>query len=166
MSKIRKFNIGPGGATMRVIRTEMYFDPDKVIWGEAKPAKNPGISAAWFKLGGELSTEDVAQHLLSDKYAKTVVDLSQIFDMFIDLSIQSIPSSAAEYAILKQDWRVANKDIVNFILGSDIVYEASPPDLLPIIKLAKGGSAVAVGTFLGYEVADGNLSYGRKLVTA
>ena len=65
-------------------------------------------------------------------------------------------SPAANVAILKREWRVANPAITDALLNTQVIYESSPPQLLPLREIAKGGAAVVIGTFIGYGVADGN----------
>jgi hypothetical protein len=48
-----------------------------------------------------------------------------------------------------------NPAVVDFLWNAEIVYESSPPQLLPLREIAKGGPAVVIGTFLGFNVADG-----------
>jgi hypothetical protein len=146
------------GNVMRVICTEMYFDPSSVRSILKEWQKNPGLSVAWLHIQDhDPPSGDEIHSILDDKQPKmTFPDSSKIFDIFTDLSIQNVQGQVATDAIQKGDWKVENPGIVEFLRNADIVYENSPPLSLPLREIAKAGAPVVIGTFLGYNVADGN----------
>lgn len=150
---------------MRVIRTEMYFDSSQVISTGKDFQENPGVSTAWFSAAGcDVPSADEIKTILDDKQAKISREITpELFDIFADLSIQNVRSAGAEGAILKGEWNVINPVITTAVLNAQIVYESSPPQLLPVREIAKAGAPVVIGTFLGYEVADG--SYPLMFIT-
>lgn len=139
---------------MRVIRTEMYFDP---VFVKGKLQKNPGIDAGWFRVeDADPPTADDIKGILDPK--NPIIrpkDAKEIFEIFIDLAIQNVPSPFANDVLLKGEWSVVNREVVLSVLNSEIVSEGSPLEWLPIEKL-KASAAVVIGTFIGYGVADGN----------
>src|SRR5207245_8538857 len=71
--------------------------------------------------------------------------------------VQGVSSREADEALMLAKWSVENARIMDVILHSDIVYEKSPPEVTQLASvIAKAGASVVIGTFLGYEVADGN----------
>ena len=140
---------------MRVIRTEMYFDASAVK--SKQPQKNPGVAAAWFKTDAKLSAHEIFT-LLSDGHAKIIPkDKSLYVKFFADMAVQGVRSREADEALMLAKWSVENARIMDVILHSDIVYEKSPPEVTQLASvIAKAGASVVIGTFLGYEVADGN----------
>lgn len=141
---------------MRVIRTEMYFDSSVVK--SKTHERNPGVAAAWFKADvGTLDAHDLFE-LFSDKYAKIAPeDKSSAVKFFTDMAVQSVRSSEVDEALTSGDWKIANEQIVKFVVNSDILYENSPAEWTHLLSLvAKAGASVTIGTFLGFGVADGN----------
>jgi len=149
---------------MRVLRTEIYFDADTVtVKFETKLREpNPGVTAAWFRMeDAEPLSIGELESLCDEKYSRIIPkQAADIFDVFADLAVQNVRSERAQdilnEVLAKGGYRVANPGVVEFLLKTDIVLEGSPPFPLPMVKIAKGGAAVVIGTFLGWGIADGN----------
>ena len=142
----------------------MYFDADTVKFETKLRERNPGITAAWFGMEDAEPPLGISelQSLCDEKYSRIIPkQAADIFDVFADLAVQNVRTENAQDILndvlaTKGGYRVANPGVVEFLLRSDIVLEGSPPFPLPMVKIAKGGAAVVIGTFLGWGFADGN----------
>ena len=138
---------------MRVIRTEMYFDP-AYVKNDTPIKEYPGIGVAWFGAEGGIGEQDIGE-LLKYKIAN-FEDGFKIFPIFADLAVRGIKGEQAETALKYMKWEVQNPGIVKFALQSEIVYEASPVRKRPLKEfLEKSVTGLVAGIPLGYLVHEG-----------
>jgi hypothetical protein len=135
-----------GGLSMRVVRTEMYFDPREINWPLPELVTNtPGIAAAYFQIDAELGPDDVRGQLswlfLHPEYNERTIRL------FLDASLWG---SGSLFPEPRQEGEEFNPTIINYILEQSIIIEQSPPLGVPFEQLLKGASVTSIGTLLGY----------------
>jgi len=129
---------------LRVIRTELYFDPNEIVWRSAEQkAKaisgiNPGISAAFFH--GNLEDFDFEQ-VLSNPIR--VEPQRRVLDAFFDAALQNAPFTPS------RPLSKLNKSIANKIIREPVIIEHSPPLGIPFGKLLFSAPVVIVGAILG-----------------
>jgi hypothetical protein len=93
--------------------------------------------------------QDIAE-LLKYKFAH-FEDPYELFPIFADLAIQGIQGKEAALALTTRKWDIANKDIVEYLLDSEVVYESSPPKSGKLRDLLKrSASGIVAGIPLGY----------------
>lgn len=105
---------------MRVIRTEMYFDPREINWPLPELVTNtPGIAAAYFQIDTELGPDDVRGQLswliLHPEYDERIIRL------FLDASLWG---SGSLFPEPRQEGEEFNPTIINYILEQSIIIEA------------------------------------------
>ena len=117
---------------MRVLTTQMYFDPSDIGWKLNKPQPNPGVAAAWFRLE-EWSDAGALYKTLEAHLAreKTLIGGVSPFDRIFDLTeiwIQGIGVESA-LSLLGRPGSLphANERIAKFLLETEIIFEQSPP---------------------------------------
>jgi hypothetical protein len=127
---------------IRVIRTEFYFDRDKIAArddGISIPAF-PGVSVAWFrKPDAEWSIDT---HL---QYDGSLVEVRTFLDAALyDVHPLAVPA-------------VYNNEIVEFLLTQDIIIEHSPPEAVSLLTVLAHGTNISIGSYLGYAVSRGDI---------
>lgn len=140
---------------MRVIRTEMYFDNVHGIGeGALKAARmNPGVGVAFF--GGDVPPQFPARLLLS-----AAVDIEpgdeRTIHKYIDLSIRGVEKSFGHFSSRYRRGAIQNHDIIEYILNAGIVVEESPPALQTLKSILSKSPGIAIGTYVGMELAGSN----------
>jgi hypothetical protein len=132
---------------MRVIQTEMYFDP-RDIEGLASGSHpdNPGLAFAWF--GSD--AHGVANPRELPGFIPVVDDHNDI-DSFLSLSAQG---AVGRQALGQLDaTTVLNRRIVDFVLIQPVVIERSPPLAVPFKELVGKNAHVVIGTYMGVSIA-------------
>lgn len=147
---------------MRVIRTELYYDPDiirhRAIFDE-RQADNPGLAFAWFRseetvqfeeLGLVLGPPNSSRLLLASaneprQRGKLPYHLMRA-EMFIDQALVG-------WFPFSPQWDQRNRAIVRQVLNAEIVIERSPPTAISLQALLVKAPGVAIGTFIGVQAA-------------
>jgi hypothetical protein len=121
---------------LRVIRTELYFNPLEIRWQfPERVINNPGISAAFFRC--DPKSFDFEKVTLT---VPKVVGQTEV-RAFLDTGLQNAPSLAH---------RELNTNIIDKIYNSEIIVEHSPPEGIPFGKLLTAStSVVTIGTYIG-----------------
>jgi hypothetical protein len=131
---------------LRVIRTELYFNPFEIRWRFPELViSNAGISAAFFPCkprGLEF------EKILSGPQAFEPV---RAIPEFLDAAIQNAPFR--NYGL---EYQVLNTGPVEKIYNSAIIVEHSPPEGIPLGKLLSSASVITIGTFVGSAAAGGS----------
>jgi hypothetical protein len=133
---------------LRVIRTELYFNPFEISWQVPELIiSNPGISAAFFPCAPRgLEFERIISSPVI--FTRSV---EQEVPAFLDMALQNAPFRS--YGV---EYRVLNQSIIEKIYNSEIVVEHSPPEGIPFGKLLSGASVITVGTFVGSMALGGS----------
>jgi hypothetical protein len=130
---------------LRVIRTELYFNPLEIKWQFPELiVSNPGISAAFFRCDPrafefERVISSIIFHTTGGRAAREV-------GAFLDTALQNAPFPTEPHLPL---YRVLNVGPIEKIHNSEIIIEHSPPEGIPFHKLLSGASIVTAGTYVG-----------------
>ncbi len=125
---------------LRVIRTELYFNPLEIKWQVPELIiSNPGISAAFFPCS--------PRGFEFERIISRPVLLGQVGGVlaFLDTALQNAPlrSYGSEYDVL-------NPGLIRSIYNSEIIIEHSPPEGIQFGKLISGvASLITIGTYVG-----------------
>jgi hypothetical protein len=138
---------------LRVIRTELYFDPLKIKWSRAELVfGNPGISMAFFRCHPEaIDWQDALRDVLSSPLSVFAHEPLHIVRAFIDAALQREPFNAYGYQTPVE----SNRTIVDEILREPIIIENSPPEGVPFQQLFSGASIASIGTYVGLRGLEG-----------
>jgi hypothetical protein len=150
---------------MRIIRTELYFDDDQVAGYEPyrrRPpregtGKNSGVAFLWIRRENDdlLDIENSKEFrpLRGPRSAAPEGDVGSneirgILDLFIrdadEQGFLRIPSTTS----------IENRNIIEFVLGQEIVMERSPPFSISFKALLDyKNSPMWIGTFIGSDIA-------------
>jgi hypothetical protein len=132
---------------MRVIRTEMYFEPKDVGF---TLLEKPNVSVAW--IGGEVDPGVAKQDVTVGNLTLDSVGVASIERKVAEVVRQSL---AGRYPVTAQAELMA--PVVDFVLSASIVVEHSPPShttLNEIVAAAKGKSPQVLGALLGYVAGE------------
>jgi hypothetical protein len=142
---------------LRVIRTELYFNPLEIKWQFPELIiSNPGISAAFFRcdperfdfekvisspssdiIGGDLST--ILRGLAEQPTTREL-----LVRAFLDRALQNAP-----FAYGLEPPHELNTNIIDKIYGESIIVEQTPPKGIPFRELVvPGTSIITVGTYV------------------
>jgi hypothetical protein len=143
---------------MRVITTQMYFDPSYVHWKLNNPQKNPGVAAAWFRLEDWPDSAELRQNLemrlKEEGLLVRLTDSSSSLGTFHDLTeiwIQDVQVNEALKLLQRPTFDHLNEHIAKSLLDSEIIFEQSPPAEKKLRELLKKSPGAVIGTFLGYN---------------
>lgn len=148
---------------MRVLRTEMYFDPDEVrgffghrMRGRDYDEKNPGVAFAWFRSETAVTIDRAAIENYKvfrpiDRRDASWPDrdmVKGILDLFVrdteERGFLRIPTNSS----------IENANHVDFLMSQDIVIERSPPFSLSLKGvLTSANTPLWLGTFVGGAAA-------------
>jgi hypothetical protein len=145
---------------MRVIRTEMYFEPISIPFTDAH---NPGVAFAWFNTGQEIDLSETEIARLEFDYGSIqgVRSVSVTDDNLFDfrrilaralLGEPDVRDAELNTLLLSTPLRSA----VDAILGGDIIIERSPPSAINLKDLTRNVSSASVGTYMGFAAAGDN----------
>jgi hypothetical protein len=153
---------------MRVIRTEVYFEPDDVRTGlftfsegqrkRIVPLDNPGISFAFVE--GDFSNAEIT----IDSFFQIEDTSTREADRALRTFIHSALSVSADASVQKDyltEWMTGFSSaiyspIVEYVMAQDIVLERSPPFGVPLNNILKGASTLSIGTYVGFEALGGH----------
>jgi hypothetical protein len=155
---------------MRVIRTEVYFEPGEIRAPAKRSIYLPGFAIAFintqtnrlispYELGDGrevregyfrwITTERVLSAKPEPEYPIGEANRENVASVFIDLCLRgkrlTRPTGLANLLI--------NSAAVNQILATEVITERSPPDATPFRELLKKSGHVAIGSFIGYNAA-------------
>jgi hypothetical protein len=154
----------------RVIQTTLYFDPNEVQKKARRKSarENPGVTFLCFpeekpvvfrEIGFAEHTGDFfrrgsqpfwAERTRSSYRGEEKVSKGRLF---LDAAVRSVAYQAPKTFF--DDVSVANPELVEELLNSNIVIEESPPKWEKLIDLLNKTPEVVVGTYVGMEVARG-----------
>jgi hypothetical protein len=139
---------------MRVIRTELYFNPKVVEALSRVQIDNPGLAVAWF--AAELDTE-IDLHEIADKsWHNFNLEDAEIFIAAAIANFQNL-NEPSEVLIPGQIRASATANsFAKYVLEQPIVIEHSPPEAVPFSALLKGASGAVIGTYVGFQIAGEN----------
>jgi len=130
---------------LRVIRTELYFNPLEIKWQFPELIiSNPGISTAFFRCDPrafefERVISSIIFHTTEGRAAREA-------GAFLDTALQNAPFPIQPHL---SEYRLLNVGPVEKIHNSEIIVEHSPPEGIPFHKLLSGASIVTAGTYVG-----------------
>jgi hypothetical protein len=140
---------------LRVIRTEMYFDPREIIWPlEEQIFGNPGVSVAFFGFkakGDELNELPIFHIQKIDRK----ID-AEIIRPFVDQALRNESYPFLVPGLSETRTSEFNRRFVDYIFEQPIIIEQSPPEGMPFINLLKHASAASIGAYVGTQAADGH----------
>ena len=138
---------------MRVIRTEMYFDPSQIrdLQTSTPGSANPGVAFAWFKAARDFDPAGVDKiEGLSNVRRLQKDEVGFVLDFLLRQETLSI-SLGAPFP--------SNGSIIEYLFQQDVVLEHSPPFAVSLKGLIDNTNLpIVVGTFLGWEVAQTNVA--------
>lgn len=144
---------------MRVIRTEMYFDPRDIEWDREEGIHaNPGIAFAWFKEGE--SKDGSALGFQTEKNIQLLDDYQfisnfgpnpnpEIVTPFISHLVQDLRFGSEEFL----NFPTSNRRIIQAVLESTIILENSPPEAVDFRRLLGKATSVSLGVYVGVQLA-------------
>jgi hypothetical protein len=139
---------------MRVIRTEMYFDPQIAPDWLQKIIPSPAVSVAWISAewANDMSLEILTRALEID--VRAVIDLEEIND-FLAASVFNFERTTrvSDSMTALAGSGSYSDSLVLYILNQPIVIERSPPLSLPLHTLLTKAPGLAIGTFVGVQAA-------------
>jgi hypothetical protein len=130
---------------LRVIRTELYFNPLEIKWQFPELIiSNPGISAAFFRCDPKNFDLDkvISFTIFNTREGGTAREVGA----FLDTALQNAPFPREHHLL---EYRVLNVGPIEKVHNSEIIIEHSPPEGIPFHKLLSGASIVTVGTYVG-----------------
>jgi hypothetical protein len=132
---------------LRVIRTELYFNPFEVKWlAPELVISNPGISAAFFRC--DPRSFDFEKVFSTNPVSLTADERSRAVSAFLDAALQN--AHGLEHPA------VLNSGPISKIFGSEIIVEHSPPEGILFGKLLSSASLVTIGTYVGLQGMGGS----------
>jgi hypothetical protein len=136
---------------LRVIRTELYFNPFDIKWRFPElVVSNPGISMAFF--GCDPSRLDFEKIFSTPVSPMERVEPPQVLRAFFDTALQNAPFNTYGF----QAYHELNKPIIDEIYNEPIIIEHSPAEGIPLGKLLSGASVATIGTYVGLQGVWGN----------
>ncbi|MGH6925094.1 MAG: hypothetical protein ACRED5_15275 [Propylenella sp.] len=159
---------------MRVIRTEMYFEPSKATTAGRLALKkrllwpvmayfsidmhslNPGVGIAWFNLGKDATA--AVEGLTAQRAVKIIHELGpDDKEAAVQLFLQTVIAGGTirDWQLSRQ-WNSANRDLAAYVMRQEVVLEESPPFAVPLELLVKQSAKIAIGTIIGVGAAGGN----------
>jgi hypothetical protein len=151
---------------MRILRTEVYFEPTEIKWLYPELIHgNPGIAFAFIAINAEgIDLNEVFTPFASwPRVARSRVSEYEV-RRFLDEALQFSAVGHREvlpFAVLDPDDTFEppvppNEAIINFIIEQNVVVENSPAEGIPFATLLKGASAATIGTYVGVQAAEGH----------
>ena len=143
---------------LRVIRTELYFNPLEIKWQFPELIiSNPGISAAFFRCDPrafelERVISSIIFHTTEGRAAREV-------GAFLDTALQNAPFPILPHFL---EHRVLNVGPIEKIHNSKIIVEHSPPEGIQFHKLLSGASIITVGCNNQISVVAGGSEEGEE----
>jgi hypothetical protein len=143
---------------LRVIRTELYFNPLEIKWQFPELIiSNPGISAAFFRCDPrafelERVISSIIFHTTEGRAAREV-------GAFLDTALQNAPFPILPHFL---EHRVLNVGPIEKIHNSEIIVEHSPPEGIQFHKLLSGASIITVGCNNQISVVAGGSEEGEE----
>lgn len=150
---------------MRVIRTEMYFEPQDVKgfdgYTRRRPPRGPrgedeqpGLAFAWFRTDAMIDRADIEnikafRSLRPDQ--PDYPDLHQIRGL-LDLFLRDAVDP--DFLRIPRDDLLENPSIVDYLLDQEIVMEHSPPFSISLKGvLDRANTPMWIGTLVGFSAA-------------
>jgi hypothetical protein len=124
---------------MRVIRTELYFEPNYIQRLSDKKQKTASVTFAWIK-------SQPSSRLRAPDHS-TAISPDQVGSVLDHILRQEPPA----WQFGQSHLEVLNQSTVNSILNTDFVVEQSPPEWLTlsnILKEGAKGSTVALAVYV------------------
>jgi hypothetical protein len=140
---------------MRIIRTELYFDPRHLRWHEPELIQNnPGVACSFVNTEGvefkhhdlrELTREVIVGNEPPEQYYD-----EETMRAFLGRALCVTPPDFQLFRSIDSTFANENASVIDFILTQPIIVEQSPPVGIPLNQLLKGASATSLGAMLGY----------------
>ena len=147
---------------MRVIRTELYFEPQDVsaFMGYRRPrfaprerdAEYPGVAFAWFRTPLPVDPAETPSILRPIRRRQSLEVTREQISGILDLFVRDADEGG--FLRIPSDGSLENRRIVDFILDQEIVMERSPPFSISLKGvLDKANPPMWIGTMVGFGAA-------------